>query len=65
MMGFGPLLKDDELAAVISYVHQSFGNDLPIVKPEEVKSAREETKDRAIFYTVEEILKEHPLEKKK
>ena len=65
MMGFGPLLKDDELAAVISYVHQSFGNNLPIVKPEEVKSAREETKERAIFYTVEEILKEHPLEKKK
>lgn len=64
MMGFGPLLKDEEVAAVISYVHQSFGNDLPMVKPEEIKKVREATKDRAIFYTVEEILKEHPLEKK-
>jgi mono/diheme cytochrome c family protein len=65
MMGFGPLLKDEEVAAVISYVHQSFGNDLPMVKPEEVATVREATKERAIFYMVDEILKEHPLEKKK
>ncbi len=65
MMGFGPLLKDDELAAVISYVNQSFGNDLPFVKPEEVTKVREATKDRAIFYMVDEILKEHPLGQKK
>ena len=64
MMGFGPLLKDEEVAAVISYVHQSFGNNLPMVKVEDVKRVREETKDRAIFYMVEEILKEHALEKK-
>ena len=65
MMGFGPLLTDEELAAVLSYVHQSFGNDLPIVKPDEVAKVREATKDRAIFYTVEEILKDHPLDQKK
>jgi mono/diheme cytochrome c family protein len=65
MTGFGPLLKDDEVAAVISYVHQSFGNNLPIVKPEQVTKVREATKDRAVFYMVDEILKEHPLEKKK
>jgi mono/diheme cytochrome c family protein/glucose/arabinose dehydrogenase len=64
MMGFGPLLKDEELAAVISYVHQSFGNNLPMVKVEDVKRVRESTKDRAIFYMVDEILKDHPLEKK-
>jgi mono/diheme cytochrome c family protein/glucose/arabinose dehydrogenase len=64
MMGFGPLLKDEEIAAVISYVHQSFGNNLPMVKVEDVKRVREETKDRAIFYMVDEILKEHALEKK-
>lgn len=61
MMGFGPLLNDEEVAAVISYVHQSFGNNLPMVKVEDVKRVREATKDRAIFYMVEEILKEHPL----
>ena len=64
MMGFGPLLKDEEIAAVISYVHQSFGNNLPMVKVEDVKRVREETKNRAIFYMVDEILKEHALEKK-
>ncbi len=64
MMGFGPLLKDEEVAGVISYVHQSFGNNLPMVKVEDVKRVREETKDRAIFYMVDEILKEHALEKK-
>ena len=64
MMGFGPLLKDEEVAGVISYVHQSFGNNLPMVKVEDVKRVREETKSRAIFYMVDEILKEHALEKK-
>jgi len=63
MMGFGPLLKDEEVAAVISYVHQSFGNNLPMVKVEDVKRVRAATEDRAIFYMVDEILKEHPLEK--
>ncbi len=65
MMGFGPLLKDEEIAGVISYVHQSFGNNLPMVKVEDVKRVREETKERAIFYMVDEILKEHALEKNK
>lgn len=64
MMGFGPLLKDDELAAVLSYVHQSFGNDLPMVTPAEVAKVREATKDRTLFYMVDEILKENPLKKK-
>lgn len=63
MMGFGPLLKDEEVAAVISYVHQSFGNNLPLVKVEDVKRVREATRERAIFYMVDEILKEHPLSK--
>lgn len=65
MIGFGPLANDEEIAAVISYVRQSFGNDLDFVKPEDVKRIREETKDRNIFYMVDEILKEHPLEAKK
>jgi hypothetical protein len=33
------------------------------VKAEQVKKVREEVKDRAIFYMVDEILKEHPLKK--
>jgi glucose/arabinose dehydrogenase/mono/diheme cytochrome c family protein len=64
MMGFAGLLKDEEVAGVLTYVRQSFGNDLPAVKADQVKVIREATKDRFNFYMVEEILKEHPLEKK-
>ena len=64
MIGFGPLANDEEIAAVISYVRQSFGNDLNFVKAEDVKRIREQTKDRNIFYMVDDILKEHPLGKK-
>jgi mono/diheme cytochrome c family protein len=63
MMGFGALLNDQELAGVITYVNQSFGNDLPSVTPDQVKKVRATVESRAIFYTVEEILKEHPLKK--
>jgi mono/diheme cytochrome c family protein/glucose/arabinose dehydrogenase len=63
MMGFGGLLTDEEMAAVLSYVRQSFGNDGDFVKPEKVAKVREATKSRANFYMVDEILKEHPLKK--
>ncbi|MEI9895838.1 MAG: c-type cytochrome [Chthoniobacter sp.] len=64
MPGFGPLANDQEIAAVICYVRQSFGNDLDPVKVEDVKRIREQIKDRNIFYMVDEILKENPLEAK-
>lgn len=63
MMGFGGLLNDEELAAALSYVRQSFGNDGEFISPEEVAKVREATKDRVNFYMVEDILKEHPLTK--
>ena len=64
MVGFGPLANDAEIAAVISFVRQSFGNDLDFVKADDVKRIREQTKDRNIFYMVDDILKENPLGKK-
>ena len=63
MMGFGGLLNDIELAAVLTYVRQSFGNDLDPISAEEVRRVRETVKDRTNFFMVEEILKEHPLQK--
>ncbi len=63
MMGFGPLLNDDELAAVLSYVRQSFGNDGPFISPDKVREVRQATSSRVNFYMVDEILKEHPLDK--
>ncbi len=61
MLGFAGMLSDDEAAAVLSYVRQSFGNDLPFVRPEQVARVRAATKDRADFYMVEELMREHPI----
>lgn len=60
MMPFEALLKDDEVAAVLTYVRNSFGNTAPAVKPESVRAVREATKDKKDFYTVEDLLKQHP-----
>jgi mono/diheme cytochrome c family protein/glucose/arabinose dehydrogenase len=64
MMGFGGMLNDAEIAAVLSYVRQSFGNNGPFITPQAVAKAREATKDRVNFYMVDEILKEHPIQKR-
>lgn len=62
MLGFAGLLSDEELAGVLTYVRQSFGNNLPIITPDQVAKVREKTKNRADFYMVEEIMKEHPIQ---
>jgi mono/diheme cytochrome c family protein len=64
MMGFGAMLNDIELAAVLTYVRQSFGNDGELVTAEAVRAIRQATASRANFYMVEELLKEHPLRPK-
>ena len=61
MPGFGPVLNDEEIAAVINYVRQSFGNDLPPISPDLVKNVRAKTEGRRDFYMVEDIMKEHPI----
>ena len=61
MQGFAGMLNDQETAAVISYVRQSFGNDLPPVTPAQVAKVRGQTQARADFYMVEEIMKEHAI----
>jgi len=61
MLGFAGMLDDEETAAVLSYVRQSFGNNLPLIRPEQVARVRAATSERADFYMVEEIMKEHPI----
>lgn len=61
MPGFGGFTSDEDIAAVISYVRQSFGNDLPLVSPGQVARIRAATRDRSDFYMVEDIMKEHPI----
>jgi mono/diheme cytochrome c family protein len=62
MTAFGSILNDAEVAAVLTYVRNSWGNKAAPVSPDSVKKVREATKDRSIFWKPEELLKDHPLE---
>lgn len=60
MTPFEGLLNDEEMAAVLTYVRNSFGNQAPPVTAEKVKAVRAAVKDKKDFYTPEALLKEHP-----
>ena len=62
MPGFASLLSDKEVAAVINYARNSFGNKAGFVKPGKVASVRRSVAKRQDFYLIEEIMKEHPIE---
>jgi mono/diheme cytochrome c family protein/glucose/arabinose dehydrogenase/lysophospholipase L1-like esterase len=62
MTAFGAILKDDELAAVLTYVRNTWGNKAPAVKPATVAKVRAATTERSTFWKPEELLKDHPLE---
>lgn len=61
MTPFEGMLRDDEIAAVLTYVRNSFGNKAAAVRPEKVKAVRESVKDKKGFYSPDDLLKEHPL----
>ena len=63
MTAFRSLLKDEELAAVLTFVRNTWGNKASPVRPETVKKVREQTISRSIFWKPDELLAEHPLEK--
>ena len=60
MTAIGNFFTDAEVAAVLTYVRNSWGNDASQVMPEDVKRIREETKSRVKFYDPEELLEMHP-----
>lgn len=62
MMAFKGLLTDEEIAQVLTYVRNAFGNKAPVIQPSKVKEIREATKEKEGFYTPDELLKEYPLE---
>ncbi len=62
MTPFEGMLKDEEVAAVITYVRNSFGNKASAVKAAKVKTVRAAIKAKVGFYTPEELLKQHPME---
>ena len=61
MTPFGGMLKDDEIANVLTYVRNHFGNKAGPVSAAEVKKVRDAQPGRLMFYMVDQLLKEHPL----
>ncbi|NNM30924.1 MAG: c-type cytochrome, partial [Akkermansiaceae bacterium] len=62
MTPIGAMLKDHELAAVLTYVRNSFGNKASGITAAEVKRVRQATKDRVgRLYSPAELLREHPM----
>ena len=56
MPPFRNLLTDEELAAVLTYVRNAFGNRASAIGPAQVRAVRENTADRNGYYTVEELM---------
>lgn len=63
MTPFGGMLKDDEVAAVLTYVRNAFGNKASVILPDKVKAVRDATASKTGFWTPEELLKQHPMER--
>ena len=63
MTPFEGMLKDEDVAAVLTYVRNSFGNKASPITPERVAAVREATRGKNGFYSPSELLRQHPLEK--
>lgn len=63
MTPFEGMLDDSEVAAVLTFVRNSFGNQASPISPDMVKKIREEIKDHEGFYNPSDLLKQHPMEK--
>jgi mono/diheme cytochrome c family protein len=61
MTPFGGMLNDNDVAAVLTFVRNSFGNDAAPIKAADVQKVRAKNPGRMMLYTTEELLKEHPL----
>ncbi|PPK85144.1 putative membrane-bound dehydrogenase-like protein [Neolewinella xylanilytica] len=60
MTAYGGLMSNEEMAAVLTYVRNAFGNEASMVTPEEVDQVRAVTAERKGMYRAEELLEEHP-----
>jgi mono/diheme cytochrome c family protein len=57
MTAVGATLKDEQIANVLSYVRQEWGNKAPDVEPETVSKVRAETASRTTAWTAAELKK--------
>ena len=60
MTPFEGMMDDEEIAAVLTYIRNSFGNRASAISPEKVKEVRAVVKDKKGFYTADELLNMHP-----
>jgi mono/diheme cytochrome c family protein/glucose/arabinose dehydrogenase len=61
MTPFGGMWKDHEIASVLTYVRNTFGNEADPISPEQVKAVRDANPGRINLYTTDELLKQHPM----
>ncbi|MHA8056330.1 PVC-type heme-binding CxxCH protein [Aquirufa nivalisilvae] len=62
MTPFGGLMNDKEVAAVLTYIRNAFGNKGSVVSPQKVKEVRANVLGKKDFYQVDKLLSEHPME---
>ncbi len=62
MTPFGGLMNDKEIADVLTYIRNAFGNKGSVVTPQKVKEVRASVLGKKDFYQVDKLLSEHPME---
>jgi len=62
MTPFEGMLTNEEIAAVLTYVRNSFGNRADVITPGKVGQVRMMIKNKEGFYSPSELLEQHPLE---
>ncbi len=62
MTPFGGLLNDEEVADVLTYVKNAFGNKGTPIAAAQVTAIRAAIADKTGFFSPEELLKEHPMD---
>ena len=60
MTPFEQLLNDDEIASVLTYTRNAFGNKASAIRESDVARVRKEVKSFIGLYKPEDLLKEHP-----
>jgi hypothetical protein len=55
MPAMGAALSDEDLAATLTYIRQSWGNKAPAVSPDQVKAVRAQLTGRTQPWTAEEL----------
>ena len=63
MTPYGGLMSDKDIAAVLTYVRNSFGNKASAIDPEKVKEVRAKIAYKHDLYNANMLLSEHPIEK--